>query len=199
VLSPDEILRFSVQIDNLLKLPEAPQHEQPYSENESSFLNATLREQRVLAANGYASKAREYAERMKQEIARQRMQGAWFDCKKIEGEGSRLLEQCERRLALENISLKFLVSSGEELDAEGWSMVRLVLLLVGCIGGIVSLAIVGTNENARGMTDELIVDLNAGLDETELRKKKSVLSHYLSDIEKINGTDSVYDDSDKTS
>lgn len=138
------------------------------------------------AADKFLSEAKEYVELMKVEVSRQNDVGIMFDYSKLDGVASRLLEKYERRLSIENMTLKFFVENKEEPDQDNWVIVRLALLLAAGIQSITRLALVSTDDAFKGMTEELMIDLISGLDEAANREKGSFLTRYLADIEEIN-------------
>ena len=189
ILKPEALLTLSNKINELVTLPEAPQYERPYSEKEATFLDAELRKQRVAAADDFIAKARDYEEMMKAEVAKQKEAGILFEPNKIDGEVYLILEEYERHLSIENISLKFFARKDDELSQDDWLIVRLSLLLAAGIHSITNLALVSTNSTESTiMTDELMAALVSAQGEIVTKEANwDFLTEYVTDIqEEIN-------------
>jgi len=185
ILNPEHLLLFSDQINELLALPDAPKYvEENSEENTAAFVPSFARQKRVAAANQYLSEAREYAKAMAARVSIQSEVGIVFDCSKLKGELGQLLESYERRLAIENGSIKFLVESDDPPDQDDWLMVRVVLLLASGMHAIVRLGFLLANDV--DMTEQLMGDLKLGLNELANRYKGSILAKYLADVEEVN-------------
>ena len=185
ILNPEELLAHADRINELIKLPDAPQYVHPYSESETTFLDTRLREMRVETANIFLSEAKEYVELIEFEVSRQHEVGILIDYSKIEGEVSLLLEKYERRLSIENMSLKFLAEKEEVPDQEDWLKVRSTLLLAAGIHDISRLALVTTENNLSVMTDDLMSALVSGFDEATSREKEGWLTGYMAINKKV--------------
>ena len=174
ILNLKELLAFSDHTTELLKLPEAPEYQQPYSESDASFLDAGLRKLRVVAADKYLAEAKGYQQALKVEVFRQQEFGILFNHSAIDGETVRLLETYERKLSIENMALKFLAENQEEPTQDDWLKVRAALILAAGICSITSLALATADKGSRGtLTADLMADLASGLNEVANRDKGS--------------------------
>lgn len=124
-------------------------------------------------ADIFLADSKQYAALMKVEISRQKQTGKLVDLGKIEGVAIQLLEEFERSLSIENISLKFFLETQGNADVKDWLMVRSVLLLSAGIHSIVALVFM---DSCNEMTKELLIDLISCQVETASRDEKSFLA-----------------------
>ncbi|MGD9491477.1 MAG: hypothetical protein AB7V51_07855, partial [Methanoregulaceae archaeon] len=185
ILTPDGIYKFSNQLNELLRLPLPPQYKEPYPKSQSAFLDTSLRKQRVDASNAFLAEANEYLSTMRMELNRQQFAGIAFDETQLTDHVIKVLEKLERRLALENSSLK-LLSKKNDLCQDDWLVVRSALLLAAGIHGIVSLALPSQGNSPSMITNDFKIEMIMGLTETASRNETSCLVKYLADIEEIN-------------
>ena len=186
IFNPEDLLLLSDRINDLLALPDAPKYSEKSDEEQVAVLAPSFaRQKRVAGANQYLSEAKEYANEMAARVSIQSEAGIMFDCSKLEGKLGQLLESYERRLAIENGSIKYLVESDEPPDHNDWLMVRLVLLLASGMHAIVRLGFIPASEV--DMPERLMEDLALGLSELANRYKGSILAKYLADVEEVNG------------
>lgn len=163
---------FSDNMSKLLILPAAPRNEilclksRPIPDKRS-------RQIILLMADIFLADSKQYAALMKVEISRQEQTGKLVDLGKIEGVAIQLLEEFERSLSSENISLKLFIENQGNAGVKDWLMVRSALLLSAGIHSIVALVF---TDNCKEMTKELLIDLMSCQAEAASREEKSFLA-----------------------